>query len=176
MPIYYSLNPCTLGQVLIAQSERGICAILLGDNAEYLHADLQQRFATDVLHETHHKPHQADKILVIDSKQIINAIERPTNNVNFPLDIRGTDFQKKVWAALQEIPTGETRSYTQVAQMIDSPKAVRAVAGACAANAIAVLIPCHRVLRNDGNLSGYRWGIERKQQLLQCESNYKPLK
>lgn len=164
MIMYFSLGQCSLGQLLVAQNAKGICAILLGDDAEYLRADLQQRFPSAALHEDNAQ-------LKKNITQVINAIEQPTANLHLPLDIQGTVFQQRVWDALQKIPAGETRSYTDIARAIGSPKAVRAVAGACAANAIAILIPCHRVVRNDGNLSGYRWGIDRKQQLLQREAD-----
>lgn len=163
MTIYFAVDKCSLGTILVAQSEKGICAILLGDEPEHLHADLQQRFpkATLIAGDSHFQ-----KIV----KQIIDVIEKSKPAINLPLDIRGTLFQQRVWQALQKIPAGETRSYRDIAEAIGSPKAVRAVAGACAANAIAVIIPCHRVVRNDGNLSGYRWGVERKKKLLQQEA------
>lgn len=161
--IYVALNKCSLGTILVGQSEKGICAVLLGDEPENLHSDLQQRFpkATFITGDNHFQ-----KIVA----QIIDVIEQPKLVLDLPLDIRGTLFQQRVWQALQQIPAGETRSYRDIAEAIGSPKAVRAVAGACAANAIAVIIPCHRVVRNDGNLSGYRWGVERKQKLLQQEA------
>lgn len=163
MTIQYACDQCSLGIVLVAQSEKGVCAILFGDNATLLRDDLQQRFPGTELIEGNSN---FQKMV----KQIIRAIEQPKLKLDLPLDIRGTEFQQKVWDALQKIPAGETRSYTEIATAIGSPKAVRAVAGACAANALAVIIPCHRVLRSDGNLSGYRWGIERKKQLLQQEA------
>ena len=163
MTIYFALDKCSLGTVLVAQSEKGICAILMGDEPKHLHSDLQQRFpkATLIAGDSHFQ-----KIVT----QIIEVIEQPKLAIDLPLDIRGTLFQQRVWQALQQIPAGETRSYRDIAEAIGSPKAVRAVAGACAANAIAVIIPCHRVVRNDGNLSGYRWGVERKKKLLQQEA------
>lgn len=163
MTIYFALDKCSLGTILIAQSEKGICAILLSDEAQLLIDDLQQRFpkATLVAGDYNFQKTVA---------QIIDVIEKPHLTFSMPLDIRGTLFQQRVWQALQQIPAGETRSYRDIAEAIGSPKAVRAVAGACAANAIAVVIPCHRVVRTDGNLSGYRWGVERKQKLLQQES------
>lgn len=164
MILYFSLGQCSLGQLLVAQNEKGISAILLGDDFEHLRTDLQQRFPSAKLYEDNAQ-------LKKNITQIISTIEQPTANLQLPLDIQGTVFQQRVWDALQKIPAGETRSYTDIAQAIGSPKAVRAVAGACAANAIAVLIPCHRVVRSDGNLSGYRWGVERKQQLLQREAD-----
>lgn len=165
MTIYFAFDECSLGTILVAQSEKGICAVLLGDEKEYLHSDLQQRFpkATLTAGDNHFK-----KIVA----QIIEVIEERKLALDLPLDIRGTLFQQRVWQALQQIPVGETRSYRDIAEAIGSPKAVRAVAGACAANAIAVIIPCHRVVRNDGNLSGYRWGVERKRKLLQQEADH----
>lgn len=165
MPISFALDTCSLGTILVAQSEKGICAILLGDDPQLLHADLQRRFPTAELI-------LGDAIFQKTVKQVIRAIEQPQVKLELPLDIRGTVFQQKVWQALQKIPAGETRSYTEIAEEIGSPNAVRAVAGACAANAIAILIPCHRVVRSDGNLSGYRWGVERKQKLLQQEAEH----
>lgn len=163
MTICFACDKCSLGTILIAQSEKGICAVLLGDEPQYLRGDLQQRFpkATLVTGDS-----SFQKIVA----QVICSIEQPTFALSLPLDIRGTLFQQRVWKALQQIPAGETRSYSAIAEAIGSPKAVRAVASACAANALAVIIPCHRVLRNDGNLSGYRWGVERKQKLLQREA------
>jgi len=163
MTIYFAVDRCSLGTVLVAQSEKGICAVLFSDKPEPLHSDLQQRFpkATLIAGDSHFQ-----KIVT----QIIDVIEQPTLPLDLPLDIRGTLFQQRVWQALRQIPAGETRSYRDIAEAIGSPKAVRAVAGACAANAIAVIIPCHRVVRNDGNLSGYRWGVERKRKLLQQEA------
>ncbi|WP_331353109.1 methylated-DNA--[protein]-cysteine S-methyltransferase [Cellvibrio sp. UBA7671] len=163
MTLYFALETCSLGAVLIAQSEKGICAILLGDDPQLLHADLQRRFPTAELIP-------GDSTFLKTVIQVIRAIEQPQLKIDLPLDIRGTVFQQKVWQSLQKIPAGETRSYTEIAEEIGSPNAVRAVAGACAANAIAIIIPCHRVVRSDGNLSGYRWGVERKQKLLQQEA------
>jgi AraC family transcriptional regulator of adaptative response/methylated-DNA-[protein]-cysteine methyltransferase len=163
MTISFALDKCSLGTILVAQSEKGICAILLGDEPQLLHADLQRRFPTAQLIV-------GDSTFQKTVTQVIRAIEQPQLKLELPLDIRGTVFQQQVWQALQKIPAGETRSYAEIAEAVGSPKAVRAVAGACAANAIAVIIPCHRVVRSDGNLSGYRWGIERKQKLLQQEA------
>jgi AraC family transcriptional regulator of adaptative response/methylated-DNA-[protein]-cysteine methyltransferase len=163
MTLYFALETCSLGAVLIAQSEKGICAILLGDDPQLLHADLQRRFPTAELIP-------ADSTFLKTVIQVIRAIEQPQLKIDLQLDIRGTVFQQKVWQSLQKIPAGETRSYTEIAEEIGSTNAVRAVAGACAANAIAIIIPCHRVVRSDGNLSGYRWGVERKQKLLQQEA------
>lgn len=164
MNIYFAIGECSLGAILVAQSERGICAITLGDDPEALLNELQQRFATanliggDIHYET----------LVAN---VIGFIEQPQAVFDFPLDIRGTLFQQRVWQALQTIKPGETLSYSQLAERIGSPRAVRAVASACAANVLAVAIPCHRIVRTNGELSGYRWGIERKRKLLERERN-----
>ncbi|WP_062067130.1 methylated-DNA--[protein]-cysteine S-methyltransferase [Cellvibrio sp. OA-2007] len=166
MTIYFASDTCWLGTILVAQSEKGVCAILLGDNRQSLVADLQKRF--------HHiRLVEADSSLQKTMSQIIGAIENPKLPVATSLDIHGTPFQQRVWQALQQIPTGETRSYSEIAAAINAPKSVRAVATACAANPIAVIIPCHRVLRRDGSLSGYRWGLERKEKLLRREAIYK---
>lgn len=161
--IYFALAICSMGDILVAQSEKGICAILLGDDASILLEDLQDKFPQAELigGDT-----QFEKVI----SQVVGFIEAPEIGLNLPLDIRGTAFQQRVWQALRDIPIGTTVSYTDIAQRIGSPKAVRAVAGACAANMLAVAIPCHRVVRNDGALSGYRWGIERKRALLNKES------
>ncbi|MCS3432738.1 bifunctional DNA-binding transcriptional regulator/O6-methylguanine-DNA methyltransferase Ada [Klebsiella sp. BIGb0407] len=161
--IYFALAICSMGDILVAQSEKGICAILLGDDASILLQDLQDKFPQAELigGDT-----QFEALIA----QVVGFIEAPEIGLNLPLDIRGTAFQQRVWQALRDIPPGTTVSYTDIAQQIGSPKAVRAVAGACAANMLAVAIPCHRVVRNDGALSGYRWGIERKRALLNKES------
>jgi len=160
--IYFAIGECSLGSVLVAQSERGICAISLGDDPEVLLNELQEQFATAMLIG-------GDANYEKTIAHVIGFIERPTDDFNLPLDIRGTAFQQRVWQALQSIKPGQTTSYSDLAQRIGSPKAVRAVAGACAANVLAVAIPCHRVVRNNGDLSGYRWGVERKRSLLELE-------
>lgn len=161
--IRFAIGQCSLGAILVAASERGICAILLGDDAEVLVRDLQDRFPKASLlgGEAGFEQWVA---------QVVGLVESPGTGLNLPLDIRGTAFQQRVWQALREIPVGCTLSYTEVAERIGLPKAVRAVAGACAANALAVAIPCHRVVRTDGSLSGYRWGVERKRALLEREA------
>lgn len=156
--IRHAVGKSTLGLVLAASSEKGVRAILLGDDRELLVTELQRRFPKARL--TRGDDHLAE---------IIACVENPKLKPALPLDVRGTAFQQRVWQALREIPAGSTLSYAQVAEKIGSPKSVRAVAGACAANAIAVAIPCHRVVRSDGNLSGYRWGVERKRALLDRE-------
>lgn len=160
--IRFAVGECSLGSILVASSEKGVCAILLGDDPNELAKDLQNRFPKARLIG-------GDKNFERIVARVIGFIEAPKFGLNLPLDIRGTAFQQRVWKALCEIPVGATASYTEIAKRIGAPKAIRAVAGACAANAIAVAIPCHRVLRNDGNLSGYRWGVERKRTLLQKE-------
>jgi AraC family transcriptional regulator, regulatory protein of adaptative response / methylated-DNA-[protein]-cysteine methyltransferase len=156
--IRFALGQCSLGAVLVAQSEKGICAITLGDEAEALVRDLQDRFPKANLIG-------ADKTFEQTVAQVVGMVDQG-RALDLPLDIRGTAFQQRVWQALRAIPVGETRSYAEVAEAIGSPAAVRAVAGACAANALAIAIPCHRVVRTDGALSGYRWGVERKRALL----------
>ncbi len=161
--IRFAIGECTLGAILVAKSERGICAILLGDDPDALVRDLQDRFANAELIG-------GDAGFERTVAEVVGFVEAPAIGLDLPLDIRGTAFQQRVWQALREIPAGETASYADVAQRIGAPKAVRAVAGACAANSIAVAIPCHRVVRNDGALSGYRWGVERKRALLDREA------
>lgn len=160
--IRFGIGQSSMGAVLVAQSEQGICAIFLGDDPDALIRELQDRFP---------KAHLMDSgdgySRVIE--QVVEFIENPEAGLPLPLDIRGTEFQARVWRALQEIPAGSTVSYTDIAERIGSPLSVRAVASACGANAIAVAIPCHRVLRRDGGLSGYRWGVARKHVLLERE-------
>ena len=161
--VRYTLADCALGRCLVAESERGICAILLGDDDATLVADLHALFpaAQDV---------PADANFQQRVREVIVAINSRDAPLSLPLDIRGTAFQQQVWQALRTIPCGETVSYQQLASAIGKPKAVRAVASACGANKLAIVIPCHRVIRGDGALSGYRWGIARKAQLLQRET------
>ncbi len=154
---------CALGALLVAESERGVCAILLGDDPEPLLRDLQDRFPKAELVG-------GDAAFEGRVAQVVGFVEAPEIGLALPLDIRGTAFQERVWQALREIPPGHTLSYTELAARIGAPTAVRAVAQACGANRLAVAIPCHRVVRHDGALSGYRWGIERKRQLLAREA------
>ena len=160
--IRFAVGACSLGAILVAATGRGICAVLMGDDPELLVRDLQDRFPQARLIG-------ADAGFERTVAQVVGLVEAPRIGLDLPLDVRGTAFQQRVWAALRAIPAGETVSYTELAQRIGSPAAVRAVAGACAANPVAVAIPCHRVVRNDGGLSGYRWGIERKAQLIARE-------
>jgi AraC family transcriptional regulator, regulatory protein of adaptative response / methylated-DNA-[protein]-cysteine methyltransferase len=161
--IRFAIGECSLGSILVAQSERGVCAILLGDDPEVLARDLQDRFPNAELAGDDAGFEQ----LVA---QVVGLIEAPEMGLNLPLDVRGTAFQQRVWQALREIPPGTTASYADIARRIGAPGSVRAVAGACAANALAVAIPCHRVIKQDGTLSGYRWGVERKRALLVREA------
>lgn len=161
--IRFTTSECSLGTILVAQSERGVCVILIGDDPDTLVHDLKDRFPNASLVETNEE-------LARTLNCVVNFIEAPHLGLDLPLDIRGTEFQKKVWQALSKIPAGSTASYTDVANLIGAPKAVRAVASACGANALAVAIPCHRIVRSDGGLSGYRWGIERKRLLLEREA------
>jgi len=161
--IHFAIGQSTLGAILVARSDRGVCAILLGEDPEALARDLQDRFPNAQLEG-------ADTGFEQWVAAVVGLVEAPKLGLDLPLDVRGTAFQKRVWLALQGIPAGTTASYSEVAQRIGAPGAVRAVAQACAANPLAVAIPCHRVVRQDGALSGYRWGIERKRALLERES------
>lgn len=161
--IRFAVGQCSLGAILVAESDRGICAILLGDDPDALARDLQDRFPKAQLIG-------GDAAFERRVAQVVGLVEHPALGLDLPLDVRGTAFQQRVWKTLREIPPGETASYADVATRIGAPKAVRAVAQACGANALAVAIPCHRVVRNDGALSGYRWGVERKKALLERES------
>jgi AraC family transcriptional regulator of adaptative response/methylated-DNA-[protein]-cysteine methyltransferase len=163
--IRFAVGECSLGSILVAASDKGVCAILLGDDAELLVRDLQDRF------------HNAELISGDASfdgwvAKVIGLVENPTLGLDLPLDIRGTAFQVRVWQALRRIPCGKTATYVKIAQQIGQPRAARAVAQACAANPLAVAIPCHRVIRTDASLSGYRWGVTRKAELLKRERKF----
>jgi AraC family transcriptional regulator of adaptative response/methylated-DNA-[protein]-cysteine methyltransferase len=161
--IRFAVGECSLGSILVARSAKGVCAILLGDDPDALARDLQDRFPrADLI--------GADEQFERLVAKIVGFVEAPAIGLDLPLDVRGTAFQQRVWQALRKIPAGSTASYSDIAQRIGAPKSVRAVAQACAANAIAIAIPCHRVVRNDGALSGYRWGVERKRALLEREA------
>jgi len=160
--IRFALGETSLGAILVASSKKGVASILLGDDPDALLRQLQDRFPKASLIG-------ADREYEALVAQVVGFVEAPQIGLDLPLDVRGTVFQRRVWQALQEIPAGQTVSYAEVAQRIGSPTAVRAVAGACAANDLAVVIPCHRVVRNDGALSGYAWGVERKKALLDRE-------
>jgi len=161
--IQWALTRCHLGWILVAATDAGICLIEFGDTAAELEASLRARFPAAVF-----KAGGQDFRNWVE--QVIAFVQAPERGLRLPLDIQGTAFQRKVWKALQAIPAGETVTYTELAARIGQPSAVRAVASACAANRLAVAIPCHRVVRSDGSLSGYRWGVERKKQLLQQEA------
>ncbi|MCF5722579.1 bifunctional DNA-binding transcriptional regulator/O6-methylguanine-DNA methyltransferase Ada [Pseudomonas syringae] len=158
----FAVGQCSLGAILVAQSIRGVCAILLGDDPDKLVRDLQDQFPKANLVG-------ADRSFEQVIAQVVGFIEAPALGLNLPLDLRGTAFQERVWQALRDIPLGSTASYGQIAERIGAPKSFRAVAQACGANSLAVAIPCHRVVRSNGDLSGYRWGVERKRQLLERE-------
>ncbi len=161
--IRFATGEFSLGSILVAKSDRGVCAILMGDDPDQLVRELQDRFPRANLIGGDGDVEQ----LV---SQVVGFVEAPSVGLDLPLDVRGTAFQQRVWQALRKIPAGATASYTEIADRIGAPKSVRAVAQACGANALAVAIPCHRVVRNDGALSGYRWGVERKRALLDREA------
>jgi AraC family transcriptional regulator, regulatory protein of adaptative response / methylated-DNA-[protein]-cysteine methyltransferase len=161
--IRFAIGECSLGSILVAASDRGVCAILLGDDPEALVRALQDWFPRASLIGA---DPEFEKLVA----RVVGFIEAPALGLDLPLDVRGTAFQQRVWQALREIPAGTTATYAEIADRIGAPKAVRAVAGACAANKLAVAIPCHRVVRTDGSLSGYRWGVDRKEALLQREA------
>ncbi|KMW45432.1 methylated-DNA--[protein]-cysteine S-methyltransferase [Ralstonia insidiosa] len=161
--LHYAIGTSTLSQVLVAAaSDRGICALLLGDQADALRAELAAAFPNAVLMRD-------DAALSAQLAQAIALADAPSGHFDGALDIGGTPFQRRVWQALCDIPAGNTTTYTEIAQRIGQPGAVRAVASACAANVLAIAIPCHRVVRTDGGLAGYRWGIARKRALLAME-------
>jgi AraC family transcriptional regulator, regulatory protein of adaptative response / methylated-DNA-[protein]-cysteine methyltransferase len=161
--IRFTVGECTLGSILVAATAKSVCAILLGDDPEALVRELQGRFPTAQLLG-------GDKDFEQLVAKVVGFVEAPAPRLDLPLDVRGTAFQQRVWQALREIPAGTTASYTDIAERLGVPNAVRAVAQACAANTLAVAIPCHRMVRHDGTLAGYRWGVERKRALLDRET------
>ena len=161
--IRFAIGECSLGSILVAMSTRGVCAILLGDDPDALARDLQARFPRANLIG-------GDAEFEAVVARVVGFVEAPGFGLDLPLDVRGTAFQQRVWQALRDVPAGSTVSYTEIARRLGAPTSVRAVAHACAANALAVAIPCHRVVRMDGGLSGYRWGVERKRALLEREA------
>lgn len=161
--IQFTIGTSSLGAVLVAQSAKGICAVLFGDDRRALSRDLQRRFPGATLTD-------GDAPLGELAAEVIAFMESPPRGLDVPLDMRGTQFQRKVWQALREIPVGSTVSYSDIANRIGAPTAARAVAEACAANPLAVVVPCHRVIKKDGTASGYRWGAERKRALLAKEA------
>jgi AraC family transcriptional regulator, regulatory protein of adaptative response / methylated-DNA-[protein]-cysteine methyltransferase len=159
----YAIGECALGRVLVARSVNGVCAILIGADRYALEADLAARFpqATRV----------ANQVVVRDDlAKLIRFVDKPAEGLHLTLDMRGTPFQRRVWEKLRSIPVGRTVTYTELARWISPLASARAIAGACAANPIALAIPCHRVVRTDGELAGYFWGIERKRELLKREA------
>ncbi|GAB1408668.1 hypothetical protein MASR1M8_25870 [Thermomonas brevis] len=161
--IAFALGQCSLGAILVARSTRGVCAISLGDDPDTLLRELQDRFPRAELVG-------GDAAFEALVARVVGFVEAPAVGLDLPLDVRGTAFQQRVWDALRRIPPGQTASYTDIAKQIGAPSAVRAVARACATNTLALAIPCHRVVRSDGALSGYRWGVARKRELLARES------
>ena len=161
--IRFAVGECSLGSILVAATDKGVCAILLGDEPQPLVRELQDRFP-----RAHLIGGDAGFEQLV--AKVVGFVEAPALGLDLPLDVRGTAFQQRVWKALRGIPAGATTTYTEIAERIGAPKAVRAVGAACGANAIAVAIPCHRVVRTDGGLAGYRWGVERKRALLAREA------
>jgi len=160
--IRFAIVPSPLGRLLVAATGTGLCAVRFGESAAELERGLRQEFPAA-------KVHREDEALQPYVRPLLSSLRGENTTIDLPLDVRATAFQKRVWDALLQIPRGETRSYKQVAGSIGEPAAVRAVARACAANPVALAVPCHRVVRSDGDLSGYRWGAERKKKLLQAE-------
>jgi AraC family transcriptional regulator of adaptative response/methylated-DNA-[protein]-cysteine methyltransferase len=161
--IRFAVGQCALGAILVAQSSRGICAILMGEDPQALVQDLQERFPNADLTGGDAQFEQTVAL-------VVGLVQAPGTGLSLPLDLQGTAFQKRVWQALSKVPAGQTITYAELARRIGAPSAVRAVGSACGANALAVAIPCHRALRSDGGLSGYRWGLERKRALLDLEA------
>ncbi len=160
--ITYALAASPLGRILIAATDRGLCAVRFGENAQSMEQELRAEFSGAVLHRD-------DNAMRRYLEPLVASLRGDNTTIDLPLDLRATAFQQKVWNQLRQIPRGETRSYSDIAREIGKPAAVRAVARACAANPVAVAIPCHRVVRRDGELAGYRWGLDRKQKLLKAE-------
>jgi AraC family transcriptional regulator of adaptative response/methylated-DNA-[protein]-cysteine methyltransferase len=161
--IRFALGDCSLGSILVAATEKGVCAILLGDDPGALVRELQDSFPKAQVSGS-------DEDFKHVVAKVVDFVEVPSLGLDLPLDVRGTAFQQHVWQALRAVPAGSTASYAEIAERIGAPQAVRAVARACASNMIAVAIPCHRVVRNNGTLSGYRWGVARKRALLDREA------
>lgn len=159
----FAVDACSLGLLLVAATDKGLCAILFGETRPALEADLRRRFPRAEI-----RPGDRDFHRVI--RAVIRFVEAPGTGLELPLDLQGTAFQRRVWTALRDIRAGSTASYAQIGERIGAPGSARAVAQACAANALAVAVPCHRVVRADGGLSGYRWGVERKRALLDREA------
>jgi AraC family transcriptional regulator of adaptative response/methylated-DNA-[protein]-cysteine methyltransferase len=165
--IRYAVVPSALGFLLVGMTDRGVATVMLDDTVQTLEATLRYEYPEATLERD-------ESAVAATAMAIVESIERGNGLSALPLDLRGTAFQMRVWAALREIPPGATRTYTEIAEAIGSPKAVRAVAGACAANPAAIVVPCHRVVRTDGGKGGYKWGIERKSRLLELEATSRP--
>jgi len=163
MHIRYAFGKTRFGKILVASTDRGICSVLFGETEPALIADVESRFPNAEIARD-------EETLASTVSEVVLQVEHPSTESTLPMDIQGTAFQEKVWSALQNIKPGTTATYSQIAKQIDKPKAARAVATACAANPVAGLVPCHRVVRASGELSGYRWGVERKRQLIDNES------
>ena len=161
--LFYATGECALGRVLVARSVYGVCAILIGADREELEADLATRFAQATLVAN-------DAVVHDDLAKVIRFVDNPAAGLHLTLDMRGTPLHRRVWEKLRAIPVGRTVTYTELARWISPLTSARVIAGACAANPIALAIPCHRVVRTDGDLAGYRWGIERKRELLRKEA------
>lgn len=161
--VQYAIVPSPLGRMLVAATPRGMCAVRFGDTASELESELRAEFHAATLVRD-------EAALQRYTKPLLASLRGESVTIEIPLDVRATAFQMKVWEKLREIPAGETRSYSEVAQGIGDPKAVRAVARACASNPVALAVPCHRVVRSDGELAGYRWGVQRKKKLLKMEA------
>lgn len=162
MRIGYTVANTSLGKVLVAATERGVSAVYLGENERTLVEELRKEYA------------DAEIVSAADGnkdwlKEVVRRVEGNPPSVDLPLDVQATAFQRRVWQELQKIPRGTTRTYTQVARALGKPQSVRAVARACATNPVSIVVPCHRVIRTDGTLAGYRWGLQRKEKLLQRE-------
>lgn len=166
--IRFAIGDSSLGHVLVAASTKGVCAILLGDDARSLARELRHCFPDAVLRDGDDDFDQlADKV--------VRFVENPATAADFALDMRGSEFEQKVWTALREIPVGETATYGEIAKRIGVPQGARDVGEACASNPLAIAVPCHRVVKSDGRLSGYRWGVARKRKLLNREALLCPL-
>jgi AraC family transcriptional regulator of adaptative response/methylated-DNA-[protein]-cysteine methyltransferase len=164
--IRFAIDECSLGVILVAATDNGVCAIMMGDDPNTLVRELQDGFNQAELIA-------GDREFESLVARVVEFVEAPGLGLDLPLDVRGTAFEMRVWQALREIPPGSTASYTEIAEKIGSPKAARAVGRACASNNIAVAIQCHRVVRKNGTISGYRWGIDRKRKILARESKRK---
>ena len=162
MNILFSTGTCVLGRVLVATSERGVCAILLGEHADDLAREVRKVFPRAQRQDD-------DPALAALVAKVAELVAEPGRGIDFPLDLRGNGFEQRVWNALREIPAGARRTYGEIAAHIGEPKAAKEVGEACGANVLAVAVPCHRVVRKDGGLAGYRWGVHRKRALLQLE-------